>query len=78
MTVTATTGTVMAQIINPFRPAPGIFPAPTISRSGAPFDCTSWNIEDGPGTLILPFLVTDFTFGVLNIGDVANVIVLDD
>lgn len=78
-TLPLTTGAVTARIINP---APDSIPMgtgdKTTMHAGEPFDCANWQIEDGPGTLVIPFLLTDAQFGIVHVGDAANVIVLDD
>ncbi len=45
-----------------------------IDAAGAPFECGTWTVEDGPGRLVGVFLVEDEP----QAGDVANVSVLED
>jgi hypothetical protein len=65
-----TTGTAEAFFVNG---APKIGTG-RIEGSGEPFDCTSWAVTDGPGQLVMTYLVEEDR----RAGDVANLNVLGD
>src|SRR5262249_33975721 len=80
-TLPLSTGNVLAHILNPVPGSlqimkPMDVPVASRSKAGEAFDCASWQTEDGPGILVVPFLLTDSKFGAIPAGDVASVVVL--
>jgi hypothetical protein len=49
-----------------------------IERQGEDFSCAEWNVEDGPGRLVLAAPVIDQDTGAIGFFDLANVFVFDD
>lgn len=74
------TGKLLAHVVNPKPPL--LLGIPTIEKTGAAFDCANWRTEGSAGTLVIPFLLTDGVFVIngapIAVGDVANIVVIDD
>jgi len=67
-----TTGSATATVENPRQNNPA-----TITRTGQPFDCSSFTGTGGPGLLLVPFILSDVSFGGQTF-DTANIMQLAD
>ena len=71
-TTAFTTGQATADVTNAKGPGGTIYPSINLMKTGTPFDCNDWG-EDGAGILVVPAVGMDTI-----IGDVANVLKIDD
>jgi hypothetical protein len=71
-TLAFTTGQATAEVTNARGPGGAISPSVNLTNTGVPFDCSDWT-EDGAGILVAPLVGMDTI-----IGDVANVLKIDD